>query len=203
MSGFFPHLPLFLDLAGRAAVLLSGEEAVARVARRLLDAGAGVTLAAVDLSPPMQALAPSLRVLSRRWRASDFDGVALVVAGAREPRAAMARAAARNAGAIYLAPEEPAGVSAGAAASWGPLAIGVSAAGLAPGVAEAVLHRFEGATPSHYGGFLAAAARQQARVGTALAPELREGFWRSAAADAFDVAPGDWDGWLLARLTKS
>ncbi|TPW02522.1 MAG: hypothetical protein FD124_3370, partial [Alphaproteobacteria bacterium] len=49
MTSLFPLLPVFLDLTGRAVVLLSAEAGLAPLARRFLDAGAGVT--AIDPSP--------------------------------------------------------------------------------------------------------------------------------------------------------
>ncbi|MDX2234699.1 MAG: hypothetical protein NW200_09385 [Hyphomonadaceae bacterium] len=209
MAGLFPHLPLFLDLVGRAAVLISGEAGLAPVARRLLDAGAGLTVVHPDVSGPMAALAPSARLLRRRWRVTDLDGAALVVAGGREPRAARARAAARAAGAIFttLAPNDPSGMSFGAAISWGPVAIGVSASGLAPGLGEAVARRLEAAAPASYAGFLSAAARAQDAVARASpAPAERDAFWRDAAAAAFDAGGAggdlDWDAWIRARLPE-
>lgn len=206
MPGLFPHLPLFLDLAGRAAVLLSGDAGLAPVARRLLDSGAGVTVVHPEMSADMAALAPSARLVRRRWRTADLSGAALVAAGLREPRLVQARAAARAAGAMFTtgAEGDPSGISFGAAVSWGPVAIGVSASGLAAGLGEAVARRLEAAAPAGYGGFLAAAARAQDLVTRALPiPAMRESFWRDAAAAAFDAAASDWDAWIAARLPSA
>lgn len=204
MSGLFPHLPLFVDLAGRAAVLLSGDAALVPVARRLLDAGASLSVIHPAISAPMAELAPAARLVRRRWRASDLDGAALVAAGPKEPRAAMARSAARNVGAIFTTPGEadPSGISFGAAVSWGPVAIGVSASGLGAGLGEAVARRLAASAPARYGGFLAAAARSQAASAKVhpLAAD-RDAFWRDAALAAFESAPADWDEWIAARLS--
>lgn len=203
MGGLFPHLPLFLDLAGRRAVLLSGEAGMTAIARRLLDAGAGVTVAALEIAPELSALAPPVRLTRRRWRAADMDGAMLVIAGAREPRPAMARAAARAAGAVYAAPDGGE-IGFGAAAAWGPAAIGVSAAGLPVGLAEAMALRFEAVVPAHYGAFLTAAARAEAKVAAQIpASDVRHAFWRATASAAFDSAPADWDVWIAQRLTIS
>ncbi len=206
MSGLFPFLPVFVDLAGRAAVLLSGGPELAPIARRLLDAGAGVTAVGREMSPAMTELAPSMRLLRRHWRPLDMTGAALVVAGANETRPARARAAAKAAGAIFTMPGASARseVIFGAAATWGPVAIGVTASGLAPGLGEAMARRLEAAVPPSYAGFLAAAARLRAVIDRDIPDqENRDAFWRAAAAEAFDARPDDdggWDAWLKARL---
>jgi uroporphyrin-III C-methyltransferase/precorrin-2 dehydrogenase/sirohydrochlorin ferrochelatase len=206
MSGLFPHLPMFLDMAGRAAVLLSGDDALAPLARRLLDAGAGVT--ALDASPSaaMAALAPPLRLLKRGWRTTDLDGAALVVAGPREARAPQARAAARAAGAIYATAgaTPPMELSFGTGAAWGPVAIGVSASGLSDGIGEAVAMRLAAAAPDNYAAFLAAATRLGNEVSATIAERVaRDSFWRDAATDAFYANPADWDHWIRARLSRA
>ena len=207
MSGLFPYLPVFVDLAGRAAVLLSGEAGLAPIARRLLDAGAGVTAISREMSPAMTELAPSIRLLRRGWRAADLAGAALVVAGAAERRHARARLAAKAAGAIFAMPgaADRSDVIFGAAAAWGPVAIGVTASGLAPGFGEAMARRLEAAVPASYAGFLAAAERFREVANRAIADaDARDAFWRAAASDAFeahlDDRDGGWDRWLEERL---
>jgi len=206
MSGLFPFLPVFVDLAGRAAVLLSGGAGLAPIARRLLDAGAGVTAIDREISPAMMDLAPSMRLVRRRWRPLDMAGAALVVAGAGEPRPARARAAAKAAGAMFTMPGTPgrSEVIFAAAAAWGPVAIGVTASGLAPGLGEAVARRLEAAVPASYAGFLAAAARLRISIDQQRPDQAsRDAFWLAAAAEAFDARPedtGGWDAWLHARL---
>ena len=206
MSGLFPFLPVFVDLAGRAAVLLSGAGELAPIARRLLDAGAGVTVVDQEMSVAMEELGPSMRLLRRHWRPLDMTGAALVVAGPAEARPARARAAAKAAGAIFTmsGASDRSEVIFGAAAAWGPVAIGVAASGLAPSLGEAMARRLEAAVPASYAGFLAAAARMGAEIDRKITDHAnREAFWRAAAADAFDASPGDpsgWDAWLKARL---
>ena len=209
MSGLFPFLPVFVDLAGRAVVLLSGGADLAPIARRVLDAGAGVTVVGRDMSPAMAELGPSVRVLRRPWRPLDMASAALVVAGAHEPRANRARASAKAAGAIFAMPAAPerSEVIFGAAAAWGPVAIGVTASGLAPGLGEAMAQRLEAAVPESYAGFLAAAARMRADIDRAVSdPASRHAFWRAAATEAFDARPeaaGGWDAWLALRLCST
>jgi uroporphyrin-III C-methyltransferase/precorrin-2 dehydrogenase/sirohydrochlorin ferrochelatase len=208
MTSLFPLLPVFLDLAGRAVVLLSTEAAFAPAARRFLDAGAGVT--AIDPAPSadMMALQPSLRILARRWRSSDMPGATLVVAGASELRIARARAAARSARALFasLGDLAHADVLLGSTVARGPLAIGVTATGLESGVGEALARKFEAAVPAGYGRFLEAAARAHEDV-TRILPvsTARNVFWQEAATAALEqegVGVDDWDTWIRARLLK-
>lgn len=205
MTGLFPHLPVFLDLAGRAAVLLAGGDGLAPVARRLLDSGAGVTVFDPEPGPEMATLSGSLRLARRRWRTSDLDGAAIVVASPGERRLARARAAARSAGALFVVHGESnlSGVTFGAAAVLGPMAIGVTVSGLAPALGETMARRLEAVVPDAYVRFLAAAASMAADVERAVQdPAQRDAFWRLAAADAFEATPPDWRDWIVARLPR-
>jgi uroporphyrin-III C-methyltransferase / precorrin-2 dehydrogenase / sirohydrochlorin ferrochelatase len=209
MTSLFPLLPVFLDLTGRAVVLLSAEAGLAPLARRFLDAGAGVT--AIDPAPAaeMAALHPSLRILTRRWRSLDMHGATLVVAGSGETRAGRARSAARSARALFASLGDLAhpDVLLGSTVARGSLAIGVTAAGAAPGVGEAIARRFEASVPDGYGRFLEAAARvHEAVAGVMPDAAACKAFWQRVAEAAFEHEEsadiGDWDAWILARLTK-
>jgi siroheme synthase-like protein len=208
MSSLFPLLPAFLDLTGRAAVLLSGEASLAPLARRLLECGAGVSVFDRAPSTDMAALAPSVRFARRWWRSTDLVGAALVVAGAAEPRLARARAAARAARSLFHAPHEPVAsdVRLVEALAGGSIAIGLTAPGLPPEVGQAVARRFEQSAMAGYGRFLEAAVRAAARVEGHLSDESRRAaFWRETADAAFEGgagAPTDWDGWIAARLDR-
>lgn len=205
MTSLFPPLPVFLDLTGRAVVLLAGDAGAAALARTLLDAGAGVTVVDPAPSGEMRALAPSVRLIERRWRAADLAGATLVTAPRTEIR--RARQAARAARALFLAPGEPgfSDIQMGSAVAQGPLALGVFAAGAAPAVGEAIARRIEAAAPPGYGGFLEAAARLADAAENALPDAVaRDAFWRATAEAAFDHArgdaPEDWDAWIVARF---
>lgn len=205
MTSLFPPLPVFLDLTGRAVVLLAADEATADLARRLLDAGAGVTVIAPEPSEAMRALSPSIRLVARRWRSADLAGATLVAAPRSEAR--RARQAARAARALFLAPGEPglSDILLGSAVAHGPLALGVSAAGAAPAVGEVIARRIEAAVPAGFGGFLEAAARLAAEAETVLPdPAARDSFWREAAEAAFDHARGggaeEWESWIASRF---
>lgn len=205
MTSLFPPLPVFLDLTGRAVVLLSADAAAAELARTLLDAGAGVTAIDPEPSDAMRALSPSVRLVERRWRSADLAGATLVAAPRTEAR--RARQAARAVRALFLAPGEPglSDILLGSAVAHGPLALGVSAAGAAPAVGAVIARRIEAAVPPGYDGFLAAAARLAAEVEAVLPdPAARDSFWRETAEAAFDQArvggEEDWAAWIAARF---
>lgn len=210
MSSLFPLLPALLDLTGRAAVLLSGEAALAPLAGRLLDSGAGVTVFSPAPSPEMAALQPSVRISARRWRPLDLVGAALVVAGAAELRLGQARAAARNARALFHAPHDPAAsdVRLGAAIAGGAIAIGVTAPGLPPEVGQALARRVEATALAGYGRFLDAAVRAgESALRRLPDPQTHSAFWRATAEAAFregehgeQAAARDWDAWIETRL---
>lgn len=205
MTSLFPPLPVFLDLTGRAVVLLAADAAAAELARTLLDAGAGVTVIDPAPSEAMRALAPSIRLVERRWRSADLAGATLVAAPRTEPR--RARQGARAARALFLAPGEPglSDILLGSAVAHGPLALGVSAAGAAPAVGEVIARRIEAVVPPGYGGFLEAAARLSEEAEALLPdPAARDSFWRETAEAAFEQARGggaeDWGSWIASRF---
>lgn len=206
MTSLFPFLPVFLDLTGRAVVLLNGDAPAADLARRFLDAGAGVTVVSPEPVPDMQALTPSVRLLERRWRAADLTGAALVVAPQTDRR--RAKAAARVARALFLAIDDPAlsDIHLGSAVAKGPLAFGVTTAGASPVIGDVIARRLEAAVPPAYRGFLEAAARAAQIAGAELVDAAsRDAFWRATAEAAFDIASEapetDWDLWIARRFT--
>jgi len=94
VANLFPYYPVFLDLAGRSVVLIGADAAMAGLARQFLAAGAGVSVFDQTPSDAMRALQSAVRLKLRRWRPEDFQGAALVVCSAEEPRPSRIRASA-------------------------------------------------------------------------------------------------------------
>lgn len=94
------HFPIFLDLRGLQCLVAGGGPVGARRAAALARAGARVRIVAPEFSSAARALArrPSVRLVRRRFRASDVQGCALVIAATGDRRAdtAIARAARRR-----------------------------------------------------------------------------------------------------------
>jgi precorrin-2 dehydrogenase / sirohydrochlorin ferrochelatase len=78
------HYPVFLDLAGRRAVVAGAGPVALRKARGLLEAGALVTVVAPEWEPEFEDL--PVRRLRRRFRASDLDGAVLAFAATNDRR---------------------------------------------------------------------------------------------------------------------
>jgi siroheme synthase-like protein len=91
-------LPLFLNLNGRAVVLVGGGRVAAGKLQQLLTVGARVRIVAPDISTATVDLvsrgAPRVEIVPRRFVPSDLDGAWLVVAAATpEVNAEVAEAA--------------------------------------------------------------------------------------------------------------
>jgi len=72
------HYPIFLDLKDRHVLVVGAGRVGLRKTRGLLDAGAQVTVVSPDARSEFDAL--PVRLLRRRFRASDLASVALVFA---------------------------------------------------------------------------------------------------------------------------
>lgn len=75
------RFPLFLDLAGRRAVVLGGGTVGLRRAEALAQFGAEVTV----IAPRLVRELPGVRHLARRYQAGDLAGAFLAVAATDDP----------------------------------------------------------------------------------------------------------------------
>jgi precorrin-2 dehydrogenase/sirohydrochlorin ferrochelatase len=72
------HYPVYLDLKDRPVLVVGAGKVALRKTRGLLEAGARITVVAPEWEPEFEGLA--LRLIRRRFRASDLAGVFLVFA---------------------------------------------------------------------------------------------------------------------------
>jgi siroheme synthase-like protein len=72
------HYPVFLDLKDRPVLVIGAGKVALRKARGLLEAGARVTVVAPECEPEFDDL--GVRMVRRRFRASDMTGAFLVFA---------------------------------------------------------------------------------------------------------------------------
>ena len=135
------HYPTFLDLRGRACVVIGGGRIAQRKATGLLECGACVTVVSPSVTTRLQRLARAGRVrhLARRFRPSDLRGAWLAIAATNDEavNAVVARAAAkariftnvvdRKALCSWIAP---------AVVRRGPLTIAISTGGASPSIAK-------------------------------------------------------------------
>lgn len=85
-----PYYPVFLDLAGRPALVVGGGEAALGRVERLTEAGARVTVVATEVIPDLavRAARGEVRHLARDFRRGDVAGAWLVVAERLDPETA-------------------------------------------------------------------------------------------------------------------
>jgi precorrin-2 dehydrogenase / sirohydrochlorin ferrochelatase len=72
------HYPIFLDLKDRNVLMVGAGKVALRKTKALLEAGARVTVVAPDCEPEFESL--PVRMVQRRFRASDLAGAMLVFA---------------------------------------------------------------------------------------------------------------------------
>ncbi|HJT88744.1 MAG TPA: bifunctional precorrin-2 dehydrogenase/sirohydrochlorin ferrochelatase [Bryobacteraceae bacterium] len=72
------HYPIFLDLKDRPVLVVGAGRVALRKTRGLVEAGARVTVVAPECEPDFESL--PVRMVRRRFRASDLAGVMLVFA---------------------------------------------------------------------------------------------------------------------------
>ncbi|MGO9260643.1 MAG: bifunctional precorrin-2 dehydrogenase/sirohydrochlorin ferrochelatase [Bryobacteraceae bacterium] len=76
------HYPIFLDLKDRPVLVVGAGKVALRKSKGLLEAGARVTVVAPEWDPEFESL--PVRMVRRRFRASDLGGVVLVFAATDE-----------------------------------------------------------------------------------------------------------------------
>jgi siroheme synthase-like protein len=77
------YYPVFLDIAGKPAVVIGGGDVAFQKVKGLLDAGADVTVVSPELQPDLRALANDgkLRHIRREYRPGDLEGYTLAFVG--------------------------------------------------------------------------------------------------------------------------
>ena len=78
------HYPVFLDLQGRRVLVVGAGAVALRKTKGLVEAGAHVTVVAPESLPDFEDL--PLRLVRRRFRPADLDGVLLVFAATDDRR---------------------------------------------------------------------------------------------------------------------
>lgn len=170
--------PVFLNLAGRRAVVVGGGEAALAKARLLAESGAEVHLFALGSDP---ALPEAVVVRRRPVAAEDFDGAVLcyvALADAAETAATVALARAR--GVLVNALDRP-GLSdfaTPAVIRRGPVRVAIATGGAAPALARSLRAHIERALPDVLGPLVTLCGAWRARVTAAIAsPLARRRFW--------------------------
>ena len=202
-------LPVFLRLAGKRAVVAGGNAGAAWKAKLLAAAGAAVEVFAPEPSDdmrraPAEAVAGSIAIGERAWRAEDLAGAAFAIAALEdEPECAAFVAAARAAGAIVNAVDRPhlCDVQFGAIVNRSPLVVGISTGGAAPVFGQAIRSRIEALLPQGFARWAAAAKDWRDAVSARLASfRARRDFWERFSDRALAHADRDPGSADLAEL---
>ncbi len=176
-------LPVFLDVRGKHCLVVGGNEAAARKAALLLNAGAWVTVLAPSLHESFAALTAQDRLLHRAepFSPTHLEGMALVISAAED--AALNHAIHQAAQARQLpinVVDTPALCSfiMPAIIDRSPILIAVTSGGASPVLARLLRARLETLIPAAYGRLSAIANRFRDRVKAKFArPESRRVFW--------------------------
>ena len=190
-------LPVFFDLNGKRAVVAGGGEAAAWKAELLAAAGARVEVYAEQVCEALDALVPfssqaargRITLHPRSWTPSDLENAALAIADLCDDTQAHAFiAAARAAGTPCNVIDRPefCQFQFGAIVNRSPVVVGISTAGAAPILGQAVRRRIEVLLPqalSHWAQ-LAAKVRDTVMEKVPTGAQ-RSAFWERLADNAF------------------
>lgn len=208
--GALAKLPVFLDLAGRRAVVAGGSPGAAWKAELLAAAGADVEVYATDVSPELTELVArgvvsgSIRVHERPWSLDVFQGARIALADVETGDEARAFfCAAREAGVPVNVIDKPefCEFQFGSIVNRSPVVIGISTDGAAPILGQAIRRRIETLLPASLAAWatLAKDLRETVMARLEKGPK-RRAFWEALAERAFGPAPAARDDREMSGL---
>ena len=127
------HYPVFLDLQDRLVLVVGAGKVALRKTKGLLDAGARVSVVAPESLPEFDHL--PLRLVRRRFRPADLDGVLLVFAAAAQSRGVLANIADSAGDCDFIVP---------ARVQRGDVQIAISTGGKSPRVSAELRRKLDG-----------------------------------------------------------
>ena len=179
------HLPVFLELDGKAAVVVGGGAVAARRAEHLVKAGARVTTFAAPLTDDFRELldAPNFRHEARHPEPKDFENTTLCFVAIEDERLAVeAWAAAKGAGASVNVADRPqlCDFIMPSIVDRSPLVIAISTGGASPILGRMLKARLESSIPAAYGRLADLMGGFRGAVAKAIAsPIMRRRFWET------------------------
>lgn len=189
-------LPVFMDLAGKRAIVAGGTEAAAWKAELLVAAGADVHVYANEVSGEMARFIdrePAVILHHNAWSAACLRHAAVALVDAEdEAEAARFEVAARNAGAACNVIDKPAfcHFQFGSIVNRSPVVVGISTSGAAPILGQAVRRRIETLLPPSLADWAALARNvRQAVADTLTTGARRRAFWETLVDRAFGAPP--------------
>lgn len=202
-------LPVFLDLKRKPVLVVGGSEAAAWKAHLLAAAGAEVRVFAEELDASFGDLFPdgSFEWQRAAWSERSLNGVHLAVADLETDAEAQAFvAAARSAGVPVNVIDKPefCQFQFGSIVNRSPVVVGISTAGVAPVLGQAVRRRIETLLPDFLADWAGIAGRMRKSVMARLSPGAqRRSFWERFAEAAFRSAPvgNEAERWIGGAVT--
>lgn len=184
--------PVALDLVGRGVLVIGGDDEAEHKARRLLQAGARVTIVAPFVTEDLAqaARAGRLRWFAREFTPSDAQGAHLVLLTTPDAeRAAELRALARRARFLLCAIDQPAysDFFLVSVVAQGPVQLAISTSGRAPLLARRLRQALAHALDARFAEFARGFAELRARVRTLPKPARREVLERALTGFAMEV----------------
>ena len=163
------YLPIFMDVRGRACLVVGGGAVALRKVELLLRAGAELRVVAPRVCAALRALAPSERfqLTERAYISGDLSGIELVVAATDQAEVnAQVAADARVRSILVNVVDEPALCTfiMPAIVDRSPVLVAVSTAGASPSLARLTRARVEAALPAQLGRLAAFAAQHRHAV---------------------------------------
>lgn len=202
-------LPVFFDLSGKRAVVVGGTAAAAWKAELLAASGAVVHVHAETFCDTFEHLlregasAGSFILHRRPWERDDLLDAAIAICDAEDDgEAASFLDAAQSAGVPANVIDRPrfCQFQFGAIVNRSPVVVGVSTAGAAPVLGQAIRRRIETLLPPFLSAWAELAAGVRAKVMQRLAPGTpRRAFWEAFVDRAFRAAPTEHDIEGVAR----
>ena len=195
-------LPVFVDLHGKATMVIGASDGALWKAELLLQAGANVTLVCeVPTVSVLQWVSNAetgrVKLAVVAWREISFSCVELVVADVPETDAPDLVCKARASGAILNVVDQPAycQFQFGSVINKSPLVIGISTGGAAPVLAQLVRSLIEGALPEKLQILARRAKALRPRINQGLGgADRRRQYWNAFFARAFGMKAKAEDG---------
>ncbi|OFV57813.1 uroporphyrinogen-III C-methyltransferase [Klebsiella pneumoniae] len=165
------HLPIFCQLRQRDCLLVGGGDVAERKARLLLDAGANVTVNALDFTPQFQVWADSqmLTLVQGEFIPSLLDNCWLAIAATDDETVNQQVSEAAEARRIFCnvvdAPRQASFIMP-SIIDRSPLMVAVSSGGTSPVLARLLREKLESILPLHLGQLARYAGHLRARLGT-------------------------------------
>ncbi len=176
------YLPIFLDIRGRACLVIGGGEVAARKANLLLEAGGRVRVVSPRLGATLSRMVADGMVehVEGRFQGAHIDGMSVVIAATDDAsvnREAAALAEARNIP-VNVADRPAAGnFIVPSVIDRDPVVVAVSSGGTSPVLARLLRARLESLIPSAYGSLAALIEKYRGKVKERLPAAARRRFW--------------------------